>query len=171
LGKLATSGYQEKKLEQDLKNAQPHVARVLEALACVVSIDYKGSLPDSKLNLKCGVSTQDNWGVLKIEKNGLLARNKTYLEVWDKESGLIPGDPTIRVLFRDQWEARSRSIDAKDTAADAYIQALATIRDGDNKLADQASQSGGLKGTKLLQLLQPYTDDISQLVPLLQKVL
>lgn len=141
LGRVATSGYQEKHLVDDLKTTDNDVTIVANALSDIVKKRYEDHQ-------------------LESEENDIQQANLTLLGKTD--------DSAVRALFRNQWREEVALIATKKAAADAFVKALDNIRDGHKALA---TETDNLKAKDFPALIQPYTDSLSNLIPALQKTL
>jgi biopolymer transport protein ExbD len=153
LTNLFVRAYGQKKLAQALEHAHPHVVRVLDALSDVTQTQYLG--------------TKEHEAKLQNERKLLELQIETELNYWknNKNEQLVSLAPSIEVLYRDQWDRQIAIIAAKQAAAQAYIKALEQIKEGHSKLAAQASKAGGFSAKQILALLQPYIQNLSELIP------
>jgi hypothetical protein len=136
IGKLAAEGYRVEHLQKDLNSVSGDVDAVLDALGKIGDQDYSR--------------------VLAIEQQ---VYNRQF-----EDLGLLPaGDPStkiIRVLVVDNESKEARLLAAKQAAAKAYGEAIQKIKDGHNKLLQHP---GKLDAKDVPALIQPYTDDLSQI--------
>jgi hypothetical protein len=138
IGQLVVSGYQSKHLQKDLMDQSDNVETVIGALSTVVSKQYGVRLDNEEA---------------------------TITAVFEARLQLNPRpEPPVRWLISQQWRARMNIIDAQRAKAAAYVKALTNIHDGMEKLK---SNRGKLTAASVISLLQPYTSNISQLIPTL----
>jgi hypothetical protein len=132
-----TERYREGNLKRILTEADPRINALTQAFADVIGKDYAG--------------------LLKEEQQTLAAQ---YQEVGDRK------DPaTILLLNRSFGEENSR-LNERKAAAQAYVEALAQIREGHHTLATNAKK---LTTKDLEAALQNYSDKLTSLLPLIEK--
>jgi hypothetical protein len=140
--KAFSTGYRNRELSRDLKDADDAVAAITGALTHIVKEDYmfdpKRAVLPSLLNLEAH------------------AMREQYKDA--------DGSP---VLLRVSWTDRSSKLLARSSSASSYVEALEKIRSGHKKLESQKSQ---LKAQSLAADLQPYISSLESLIPQIQKV-
>lgn len=136
IGKVAAEGYRVEHLQKDLKSVAGDVDIVLDALGKIGDQDYNQVLTNEQQ---------------------VYARQFQDLE-------LLPAGDTstkiIRALVMDNERQEARLLAAKQAAAKAYGQAIQAIKDGHDKLLQHP---GKLDAKDVPALIQPYTDDLSQI--------
>ncbi len=138
LGKMATAGYRDKRLQADLKSVAPDVEAVLGALKMAGSDSYTR--------------------VLIIEQRTYERRFNVLLQ--DLPSSGDAQVKLLRVLARDNLSEQARVIAAKEAAAKAYGEAIDKILAGYKTLV---SQQGKLDAKDMVGVMQPYTSSLMKL--------
>jgi hypothetical protein len=148
IGKLASEAYRDKHLQADLKKVAPDVDAVLKALKTAGDDDYNRTLDSEQLTYErqFSVSLQD---------------------LGAPGAGDPPQVKLIRILAKNNESSQAEIIAAKHAAAKAYGDAVDKIISGHDALL---AHSGKLDAKDVPSLIQPYTDEVSKLVPLISKV-
>jgi hypothetical protein len=144
VGKLAslvtqvfTENYQRRRLYEYLRSADPRIADVTAGLDAV---------------------TRNYLDFLGEEQQTITAR---YQSVSDTNQ-----NAAVLLLLNRAYLSDVSDIERRRAGADAYRQALQSVRDGHHKLVQSADH---LSARELDVALQPYTSKLNGLVPVLQK--
>jgi len=96
---------------------------------------------------------------LKREQEALRDQGLSVLEA--------SNTPALRALLRDRWLEKVDGLESRKEKAEAFAQALHMVRDGHKKLAEAPN----LRAKDVAATLKQYTDELSALLPALQKAL
>lgn len=139
LGKAAAGGYEAKHLNGDIRSSDESVATVVDALIEIVQKRYVD--------------------------NQLVSEEHEITETYKDLLRTQGPSPATAALLRAQWEQQVTAIGDRKTTADAWVKALETIKEGHHKLAGEA---GSLNAKEIPGIIQPYTDSLKSLAPLLK---
>ncbi len=144
IGKLAgivteafTAGYRRRRLNEYLRQADQSISAVSGGFQNIAGKDYESLLVE--------------------ERSALVFRYR--------QAGDATNSATILLLNRAYGDDLAE-LNRHKAAADAYVQALALIRDGHHTLAQNAGRLN-TKGAGLA--IQPYTEKIEALLPVIEK--
>ena len=139
LTKIATSGYQQKHLADDITRTHDDIRAVLEGLSEAASDVYIQQLDD--------------------EEHKTLTRYKAFLLEHPNDAGAL-------LTLDSRWQADRAGFEVKRKAARAYRAALEAMAKGEDDLAAHAH---GLSEKDLSGLLSPYSAEMQSLTPTIQK--
>lgn len=135
----ATGAYQLKSLNRDIAQVNTNVAAVTDALVQILQENY----------LKQG---------LDDEQKKLTVHYREYAQAHP--------DGTVTLLLDDRWRADRKVLDERRAAAVDAVAALRSIKAG---TASLAAHAGSLKAKEIPALLDPYTSQLQDLIPQIQK--
>lgn len=141
----ATSGYQQKKLSQDIRAVSGNVTVVIDALVTIIQTNYQGQL-------------------LSDEEKKISGQYQGFVDSNSTTEKPLPVD--TRLALYDRWQAQEAAIVAKRASAQSLVSGLKSISKG---LADLAANSNKFSAKDLDGLLAPYVSQIQALIPEIQK--
>jgi hypothetical protein len=139
LTRLATAGYQQKRLADDIVKVHEDMKVALDGLGEAAGVAYLQQLQD--------------------EEKKTATRYEEFLKQHNGAADVI-------LALDSRWQSDYASFAAKQKAAQNYQAALDTVAKGNEDLAAHAR---GLKAKALPGLLSPYTAQLESLVPAIQK--
>ncbi len=134
---LFTQQYQQRRLLHVLLEADPSITSITQGFADIASKDYVGLLAE--------------------EQQTLAARYQGVSE----SKGLAS-----TLLLNRAYSEDLNTLKRRKAAAEAYVEALRSIREGHHQLAESAKR---LNAKQLTAALQPYTEKLEGLLPALQQ--
>ena len=137
---VATSGYQQKSINNDLKQVSANVSAVVKALSAILQENYI------------------NQALTKDEESKLASHYKDF------SVSHTGGD--VALQLDDRWRADEKAIVAKRQSAQALITALGAIQKG---VANLAANANSLKAKEIPAMLDPYVSQLQTLIPQVQK--
>jgi hypothetical protein len=135
LANAATSGYQRKKLAEDLKAADVHVGVLCDGLGKIIREDYSR--------------------VLENEESALRSRYRDAIQADPAKNA------AVALVLQEYWRRDLQTLNQKRAAARDFEEILVKIRDGHKVLAAQASH---WNTSEVIRTIAPYTGSIQSLV-------